>query len=91
MIRGGICGLLHPVAGPTLKHSAARCVRCTACVKRCPGNALALDQHKQIKRFTEACWGCLRCLHTCPEGAHRPHFSRLCLWLDRLGRRTCVT
>lgn len=55
-------------AGMVPKPTKA-CVRCGACAKACPVQAIAADDPKQVD--AKACISCMRCVSVCPHDARK--------------------
>lgn len=50
--------------------SKASCVLCQICVRKCPTQALSMNQD-EIAINHQHCISCMRCVHQCPKGAFR--------------------
>lgn len=60
--------IIHQMGIPKL--SVEECDLCGSCAEACPYQAITVDEEWRYDRAS--CWGCSKCIATCPNGALSP-------------------
>ncbi len=60
----------------SVKLNKSKCIGCTACIKRCPTEAIRVRAGK-AEINSKRCIDCGECIRICPKGAKRAHSTRL--------------
>ena len=55
--------------GVQILYDETKCLRCGQCVRRCPEQALNMDEDKRVHVNFQRCSGCLLCTQQCPGKA----------------------
>lgn len=66
-------GKLHQHANSVPVITESKCIECQACVKKCPANAIYMDNKAKIN--AKKCIGCAQCTTTCPKDAITNNFD----------------
>jgi formate hydrogenlyase subunit 6/NADH:ubiquinone oxidoreductase subunit I len=67
---------LENVAINRIKINQDRCIKCKACVKNCPTQAMKGIYEERRKVFLPDCWSCGVCTEVCPTNAIRYGFNQ---------------
>ncbi len=72
----GTAGFEKFARSTSLFYADDRCVSCGICEIQCPAKTIIIRDRKPV--WGEACYQCLKCIHTCPEHAiqYGKHTSR---------------
>lgn len=71
---GTILGITGKISKYSLKVSENECVKCGACYKACPAEAVLQGDKKEVPQIKSGlCLECLKCVRICPKKAIKFH------------------